>query len=73
VQAKAEPIRLPKNNTGLRMLMYIRDEAHRFASAVPPHFASKSTAGRRREDTAGARRGRGKAEEITPARRDRTC
>jgi excinuclease ABC subunit C len=31
VQAKSEPIRLARNNAGLRMLQYIRDEAHRFA------------------------------------------
>jgi len=31
VQAKSEPIRLPRNHAGLRMLQYIRDEAHRFA------------------------------------------
>jgi excinuclease ABC subunit C len=31
VQAKSEPIKLPRNHAGLRMLQYIRDEAHRFA------------------------------------------
>jgi excinuclease ABC subunit C len=31
VQARGEPIRLPRNNVGLKMLQYIRDEAHRFA------------------------------------------
>ncbi len=31
IQAKAEPIRLPRNHAGLRLLQYIRDEAHRFA------------------------------------------
>ena len=31
VQAKSEPIRLPRNNLGLKLLQYIRDEAHRFA------------------------------------------
>lgn len=30
VQAKSEPIRLSRNNAGLRLLQYIRDEAHRF-------------------------------------------
>ncbi len=30
-QAKTEPTRLPRNHTGLRLLQYIRDEAHRFA------------------------------------------
>src|SRR5215213_6888500 len=31
VQAKSEPVRLARNNTGLKLLQYIRDEAHRFA------------------------------------------
>jgi excinuclease ABC subunit C len=31
VQARSEPLRLPRNNPALRMLQYIRDEAHRFA------------------------------------------
>jgi excinuclease ABC subunit C len=31
VQAKAEPVRLSRNNLGLKLLQYIRDEAHRFA------------------------------------------
>src|SRR5688500_14740375 len=31
VQAKSEPLRLTRNNTGLKLLQYIRDEAHRFA------------------------------------------
>ena len=31
VQAKSEPLKLNRNNVGLKMLQYIRDEAHRFA------------------------------------------
>jgi excinuclease ABC subunit C len=31
VQAKTEPVRVPRNNVGLKMLQYARDEAHRFA------------------------------------------
>src|SRR4051812_13935221 len=31
VQAKSEPVRLARNHTGLKLLQYIRDEAHRFA------------------------------------------
>jgi excinuclease ABC subunit C len=31
VQAKCEPVRLPRNNAGLKLLQYARDEAHRFA------------------------------------------
>jgi excinuclease ABC subunit C len=30
-QARSEPIRLTRNNLGLKLLQYIRDEAHRFA------------------------------------------
>jgi excinuclease ABC subunit C len=30
-QARHEPLHLPRNNTGLKLLQYIRDEAHRFA------------------------------------------
>jgi excinuclease ABC subunit C len=31
VQARSEPARLSRNNAGLRLLQYVRDEAHRFA------------------------------------------
>src|SRR3954451_2825459 len=31
VQAKGDPIRRPRNNVGLKLLQYARDEAHRFA------------------------------------------
>ena len=31
VQARSEPIRLQRNHLGLKLLQYIRDEAHRFA------------------------------------------
>lgn len=31
VQAKGEPLRLKRNHLGLKLLQYIRDEAHRFA------------------------------------------
>lgn len=31
VQGRSEPIRLPRNNLGLKLLQYARDEAHRFA------------------------------------------
>ena len=30
-QARSEPIRLPRNHQGLKLLQYVRDEAHRFA------------------------------------------
>ena len=31
VQAKGEPLKLPRTHLGLKLLQYIRDEAHRFA------------------------------------------
>ena len=31
VPGEAEPVRLPRNNTGLKLLQYARDESHRFA------------------------------------------
>ena len=31
MQARSEPIRLARNNAALRLLQYMRDEAHRFA------------------------------------------
>src|SRR5690606_29850815 len=31
VQGRGDPVRLQRNNAGLRLLQYIRDEAHRFA------------------------------------------
>jgi excinuclease ABC subunit C len=30
-QARSAPIRLPRNHIGLKLLQYVRDEAHRFA------------------------------------------
>ncbi|MFI5377838.1 MAG: UvrB/UvrC motif-containing protein [Tepidisphaerales bacterium] len=30
-QGRSEPLRLPRNHAGLRLLQYVRDEAHRFA------------------------------------------
>ena len=31
IQARTAPVRLPRNNPGLRILQQMRDEAHRFA------------------------------------------
>jgi excinuclease ABC subunit C len=43
VQAKHEPIRLPRNHLGLKMLQYLRDEAHRFAQHYHHILRRKST------------------------------
>ena len=31
VQGRGDPVKLPRNNVGLKLLQYSRDEAHRFA------------------------------------------
>lgn len=33
IQAKSKPVRLPRNNEALRVLQFMRDEAHRFAQS----------------------------------------
>lgn len=43
VQARSEPLRLPRNNIGLKMLQYIRDEAHRFAQHYHHILRRKAT------------------------------
>ncbi|HSV13200.1 MAG TPA: excinuclease ABC subunit UvrC [Tepidisphaeraceae bacterium] len=43
VQAKSEPVRLPRNNLGLKLLQYARDEAHRFAQHYHHILRRKST------------------------------
>src|SRR3954470_12642481 len=43
VQAKSEPLKLSRNNVGLKMLQYIRDEAHRFAQHYHHILRRKST------------------------------
>ncbi|MEM8873163.1 MAG: excinuclease ABC subunit UvrC [Planctomycetota bacterium] len=43
VQAKSEPIRLPRNNVGLKLLQYLRDEAHRFAQHYHHILRRKAT------------------------------
>ncbi len=42
IQGQPEPVRLPRNNAGLRMLQYIRDEAHRFAQRYHHLLRSKA-------------------------------
>jgi excinuclease ABC subunit C len=42
VQARSEPLRLARNHAGLRMLQYIRDEAHRFAQHYHHLLRSKA-------------------------------
>ncbi|MEM8494941.1 MAG: hypothetical protein AAF663_06095, partial [Planctomycetota bacterium] len=42
-QARSEPIRLPRNNVGLKLLQYLRDEAHRFAQHYHHILRRKAT------------------------------
>src|SRR4051812_25783708 len=53
VQAKSEPLKLTRNNVGLKMLQYIRDEAHRFAQHYHHILRRKSQL---EEDVAAGRR-----------------
>ena len=62
IQAKSEPIKLPRNNLGLKMLQYVRDEAHRFAQHYHHILRRKSQL---EEDVKQGRR--------PPARRKRTA
>lgn len=43
VQARSEPIKLPRNNEALRLLMQIRDEAHRFGQHYHHILRAKRT------------------------------
>ena len=43
VQAKGEPLKLARNHLGLKLLQYIRDEAHRFAQHYHHILRRKST------------------------------
>src|SRR5688500_19539305 len=52
-QAKSEPLKLPRNNVGLKMLQYLRDEAHRFAQHYHHILRRKSQL---EEDVASGRR-----------------
>lgn len=45
VQARAEPIRLSRNNAGLRLCQQVRDEAHRFAQHYHHVLRRKKTLG----------------------------
>jgi hypothetical protein len=42
VQGREEPLRLPRNNPGLKLLQYLRDEAHRFAQHYHHLLRSKA-------------------------------
>jgi excinuclease ABC subunit C len=57
-QAKSEPIRLARNHLGLKLLQYIRDEAHRFAQHYHHILRRKSQL---EEDVKQGRRPPGKA------------
>src|SRR5687768_129019 len=63
-QAKSEPIRLARNNTGLKLLQYIRDEAHRFAQHYHHILRRKSQL---EEDVKQGRRPRPKRKPAVPA------
>jgi len=52
-QAKSEPIKLARNHLGLKLLQYIRDEAHRFAQNYHHILRRKK---QNEEDTAAGRR-----------------
>ena len=39
---RAEPVRLPEGNPGLRILQYVRDETHRFATTHSRNLRSKN-------------------------------
>lgn len=43
VAARSAPVRLPRNSPGLRILQYLRDEAHRFAQHYHHILRTKST------------------------------
>ena len=43
VQARSDPVRLSRNNLGLKLLQYLRDEAHRFAQHYHHILRRKST------------------------------
>jgi excinuclease ABC subunit C len=42
IQNRDEPLKLPRNNPGLKMLQYIRDESHRFAQHYHHLLRSKA-------------------------------
>src|SRR5687768_5643953 len=64
VQARSEPIRLGRNNLGLKLLQYIRDEAHRFAQHYHHILRRKSQL---EEDVKQGRRPRPKRKPAVPA------
>ena len=69
VQGCSEPLRLPRNHAGLRMLQYIRDEAHRFAQHY--HHILRRKAQIDQDEVAGrrppsSRRGRVKLPQLPP-------
>lgn len=83
-QAKSEPLKLPRNHAGLRMLQYIRDEAHRFAQHYHHILRRKSQleeeikqgrrppqARKRRKPTAAPTDASADTPTLTPAQRKR--
>ncbi len=63
VFGRSEPIRLPRNHLGLKLLQYVRDEAHRFAQHYHHILRRKAQL---EEDVKQGRRAPGRKKKVTP-------